>query len=136
MIRTLIDIEKQRYARHGFGTIVSNEDISIIDTEKCVTLGNDTIIITGFIFDQDTNCGENERISVVSPTDSICDTSSNLASYGAGRLKVMKDYMIVKRQNSQAIDDAMEAQNYGGALPVSTQSPLTINFIRISPIKK
>lgn len=131
MIKTLIDTEKRRYADNGYDTIVSAEDVTLIDTEKGFNLGNDTIIITGFLFDQDTICGENERVSIVSPSDSICDSASNLASFGIGRLKVMRDYMVVKRLNSTAIDDI---QN--DVVPEGTQSPLTIHFVRISPVRR
>lgn len=128
MIKTLIDIEKERFAKLGYDSVVSVEDIAIVDTERCVPLGNDTIIITGFVFDADTTCGENERVTIVSPSDSISDIASKVASFGAGRLKTMRDYMIVKRLNSVSLDDIAE-----GKLCAGTQSPLTINFVRISP---
>lgn len=134
MIKTLIDIEKRRYSQHGYDVVVSNEDINVFDTEMCVNLGNDTIIITGFVFDDDTTCGEDERVTIVSPSDAISENASKLASFGIGRFKVMRDYMIIKRLNSTTIDDLEMAGNE--PIKQCTQSPLTISFIRISPVKK
>lgn len=132
MIKTLIDIEKRRYAQEGYDTIVSSEDINVVDTEMCVNLGNDTIILTGFVFDDDTTCGEDERVTIVSPSDAISENASKLASFGIGRYKVMRDYMIVKRLNSTTI----EYLKRGDDETQGTQSPLTISFIRISPAKR
>ena len=132
MIKTLIDIEKRRYAQEGYDTIVSSEDINVVDTEMCVNLGNDTIILTGFVFDEDTTCGEDERVTIVSPSDAISENASKLASFGNGRYKVMRDYMIVKRLNSTTI----EYLKRGDDETQGTQSPLTISFIRISPAKR
>ncbi|MCQ2232177.1 MAG: hypothetical protein MJZ30_10060 [Paludibacteraceae bacterium] len=132
MIKTLIDIEKRRYAQEGYDTIVSSEDINVVDTEMCVNLGNDTIILTGFVFDDDTTCGEDERVTIVSPSDAISENASKLASFGNGRYKVMRDYMIVKRLNSTTI----EYLKRGDDETQGTQSPLTISFIRISPAKR
>lgn len=131
MIKTLIDIEKERFARLGYDAIVSNEDIQVTDTERCVNIGNDTIIITGFVFDADTTCGEDERVSVVSPSDTICDTASNLSAFGISRFKVMRDYIIIKRLNSTALEDCSHQ-----IIPTGTQMPLTISYVRISPVRK
>lgn len=134
MIQTIVDEVKAKYAKKGFDTIVATEEVVVNDTEMCMQLGNDTIILTGFVFDCDTNGGENERISITSPTDQICDKASGLASFGIGRFKVMTGYMIVKRFNSETTQELLlyggKATSYGER---GTQSPLTINFVRISP---
>lgn len=132
MIQTIVDEVKAKYAQKGFDTIVATEEVVVNDTEMCIQLGNDTIILTGFVFDCDTNGGENERISITSPTDRICDKASGLASFGIGRFKVMTGYMIVKRFNSETTQELVGnvTEHYGER---DTQSPLTINFVRISP---
>lgn len=132
MIQTIVDEVKAKYAKKGFDTIVATEEVVVNDTEMCMQLGNDTIILTGFVFDCDTNGGENERISITSPTDQICDKASGLASFGIGRFKVMTGYMIVKRFNSETTQELVRnvSEYYGER---GTQSPLTINFVRISP---
>lgn len=132
MIQTIVDEVKAKYAKKGFDTIVATEEVVVNDTEMCMQLGNDTIILTGFVFDCDTNGGENERISITSPTDQICDKASGLASFGIGRFKVMTGYMIVKRFNSETTQELVGnvTEHYGER---DTQSPLTINFVRISP---
>lgn len=135
IIDTLIKIEKERLSKLGFSAVVSAEDITIFDTEYCVALGNDTIILTGFLFDDDTKCGEDERVTIVSPSDEISGNASMLSSFhDAGRYKVLRDYMIVKRLNSTTISDSAESM-YEIDMPNGTQSPLTISFIRISPKK-
>lgn len=132
MIQTIVDEVKAKYAQKGFDTIVATEEVVVNDTEMCMQLGNDTIILTGFVFDCDTNGGENERISITSPTDQICDKASGLASFGIGRFKVMTGYMIVKRFNSETTQELVgNVFEYYGER--GTQSPLTINFVRISP---
>lgn len=131
MIQTIVDEVKAKYAQKGFDTIVATEEVVVNDTEMCMQLGNDTIILTGFVFDCDTNGGENERISITSPTDQICDKASGLASFGIGRFKVMTGYMIVKRFNSETTQELLG--NFFLYGERGTQSPLTINFVRISP---
>lgn len=121
MLRTLIEIEKERLAAKGFGAVVSVDEISIFDKNQTIQLGNDVAILTGFTFDMDAVAGgENQRISVSSPTDAVCGTVDQLSALGVNIHKVMRQYMSVSRLGSGS-DDV---------------SPTTIHFVRISPTKQ
>lgn len=95
MLKTLIDNEVERFARLGYESIVSTEDIILSSSKELAkSIGNDTYIVTGFISDDDIVTGANPNISVVSATDAICGSMNRL--FGTSMNKVMRQYMIIK----------------------------------------
>lgn len=123
MIRKLIEIEERKYHEKGYDTVVSLEEETVYDCIHLMSLGNDTIIITGVLFDSDAVCGgANPKISIVSPSDTICASVSSVVSLGENIYKVMRDYMIIKRYMGGNLDDS--------------QLPLSLRFVRISPKNK
>lgn len=97
MLQTLIDIERERFARMGYDSVVTTDEI-MIDT-PCFTksLGNDTLIITGIVMSEDDVQGENSRISITSANDAITSSTFNFSSFGTSILKTMRQYLDVCR---------------------------------------
>ncbi len=123
MLRTLIDIERKRFRDKGFDSEVSADEYTVFGNAEPIQLGNDVVILTGFTFDMDSVAGgDDPRISITSPTDSLSGHVSQLSDFGKNTYKIMRQYMNVARLGSSTeFDD----------LP-----PMTIQFVRISPISK
>lgn len=120
ILDTIIDIERKRYERLGYDVVVTDDEIFINDSDFTMHLGNDILIIKGFVFDEDVVFGDNVRISVSSATDALSASTKNLSSFNS--YKVMKQYLNVKRWS--------DSDENEGVLPYS------INAVRISPRKK
>ena len=118
MLNTLIEIEKQRLVDMGYLPVVSIEDILIDDNVFTKSLGNDTLIIAGIVFDSDTVSGDKTRITIASATDCISGDASNLSAYGNGTYKIMRQYLDVTRY------------------PESKSTPYVINVIKITPKRR
>lgn len=97
MLQTLIDIERERFAKMGFDSVVTTEEIMIDTPQFTKSLGNDTVIITGLVNDADSVYGENPRICITSANDSLCASVFNFASYGTSIMKTMRQYLEVCR---------------------------------------
>lgn len=100
MLKTLIDTELQRLAKLGFDGVVSTEEYSFSGSDFTKSLGNDTFIITGIVVDEDSIQGDNERISIVSATDSITSNVSAFRDFGKSIHKVMRQYLDIHRSSS------------------------------------
>lgn len=121
MLQTLIEQEKRRLAQRGYDSVVNTEELTIFQNHCVVPLGNDSIIITKLVYDEDAVFGDNPRISLCCPTTEITGTVRNLSAYGAGLFKVMRNYMTVNRW-SQSTGD-------------TTNIPMQIQIVRITPKK-
>lgn len=97
MLQTLIDIERERFAKIGFDSVVTTEEIMIDTPQFTKSIGNDTVIITGLLYDADSVQGENPRICITSANDSLCASVFNFGSYGTSVLKTMRQYLEVCR---------------------------------------
>lgn len=123
MLRTLIDIERKRFKERGYDIEVSADEYTVFGNVETIQLGNDVAILTGFTFDSDSVAGgDDPRISVTSPTDSLSGHVSQLSDFGKNTYKVMRQYMNVAR--------------LGGSTAYYDIPPMTIQFVRISPISK
>ena len=123
MLRTLIDIERKRFKDRGYDIEVSADEYTVFGNVETIQLGNDVAILTGFTFDSDSVAGgDDPRISVTSPTDSLSGHVSQLSDFGKNTYKVMRQYMNVAR--------------LGGSTACYDIPPMTIQFVRISPISK
>jgi hypothetical protein len=123
MLRTLIDIERKRFKDRGYDIEVSADEYTVFGNVETIQLGNDVAILTGFTFDSDSVAGgDDPRISVTSPTDSLSGHVSQLSDFGKNTYKVMRQYMNVAR--------------LGGSTAYYDIPPMTIQFVRISPISK
>lgn len=123
MLRTLIDIERKRFGDKGFDSEVSADEYTVFGNAEAIQLGNDVAILTGFTFDMDSVAGgDDPRISVTSPTDSLSGHVSQLSDFGKNTYKVMRQYMNVAR--------------FGSSTEYDDLPPMTIQFVRISPVRK
>ena len=123
MLRTLIDIERKRFKDRGYDIEVSADEYTVFGNVETIQLGNDVAILTGFTFDSDSVAGgDDPRISVTSPTDSLSGHVSQLSDFGKNTYKVMRQYMNVAR--------------LGCSTAYYDIPPMTIQFVRISPISK
>ncbi len=123
MLRTLIDIERKRFRDRGYDIEVSADEYTVFGNVETIPLGNDVVILTGFTFDMDSVAGgDDPRISITSPTDSLSGHVSQLSDFGKNTYKIMRQYMNVAR--------------WGSSTSYRDIPPMTIQFIRISPIKK
>lgn len=123
MLRTLIDIERKRFRDKGFDSEVSADEYTVFGNAEAIQLGNDVAILIGFTFDMDSVAGgDDPRISVTSPTDSLSGHVSQLSDFGKNTYKVMRQYMNVAR--------------YGSSTEYDDLPPMTIQFVRVSPIRK
>lgn len=121
MLQTLIDIERERLLKSGYDAVVAMDEIQIFHDNCVVPLGNDSVIITKIVFDEDTVYGDNPRITMTSPYASMTGSARNLSAYAEGMFKVMRDYLVVKRLSTST--------------PTVPSLPMTINVVRISPKK-
>lgn len=120
MLQTLIQLEQERFAKLGYGSVVTMDEITVFDNHCVIPVGNDSIIITKFVFDEDSVYGDNPRISLCSPAATINGTVRNLSNFGAGTFKVMRDYITINRWSKSTGD--------------SVTLPLSIQVVRISPV--
>lgn len=106
MLQTLIRIERERFAKMGYDSVVTTEEI-VIDNNPNFTksLGNDTVIVTGLLYDSDSVQGENPRICITSANDALCASVFNFASYGTSVLKTMRQYLEVCRYSKTYNED-------------------------------
>lgn len=100
MLKTLIDTELQRLANLGYDGVVSTDEFSFAGADYTKSLGNDTVILTGIVADEDSLQGDNERISIVSATDSITSTVAAFHDFGKSIHKVMRQYIDIHRSSS------------------------------------
>lgn len=121
MLQTLIDKEERRLAERGYDSVVTMDELTVFENHCVIPLGNDSIIITKFVYDEDSVFGDNPRISLNCPTSTINGTVRNLSAYGAGTFKVMRDYVTVNRWSNSTGD--------------SVELPMSIQVVRISPKK-
>lgn len=139
LLDSIIDIERKRLERKGYGTVVMPEELTISTCLRTFALHNSVYILTGLRGNSDDIVDGNRRIGLYSPSGGILMSARSIATLGTSVFWTFRGYLTV---SSRGMDESFaesatgrwnsfDLDNSAAAVP-----SFSLEFVKIIPTKQ
>lgn len=138
LLDSIIDMERNRMERKGYGTIVMPEEMTISSCLRTFALHNSVYILTGVRGSSDDIVDGNRRIGLYSPSGGILMSARNIATLGTSVFWTFRGYLTV---SSRAMDKGFAESATGRWNSFDLDNSETVvpsfslEFVKIIPTK-
>ena len=139
LLDSIIDMERRRLERKGYGTIVIPEELTISSCIRTFALYNSVYILTGMRGNPVDIVDGNRRVGLYSPSGGIIMSARNMATLGTSVFWTFRGYLTVSSrgmdkgfaESATGFWNSFDLDNSAAAVP-----SFNLEFVKIIPTKR